>query len=293
MLQNRILLFTITVVCMCLLFWGCAPVEKSDDICPAEYNVLEAMAVLSGRWAKAEPFYANGQCLWTGRDTEGKERKENFPIKIWAEPPGKFCLHGDILFDGRGMVAGANGEEFWLVLRPKELRGYMWGRQGKINKCIAQLSLPMNPRDVLEALGMIHFEDDSTNKSWRLTAEDGYDILINSDDGQNILKKVYVNRCDYLVRKIEYFSTAGDLAVVTELDKYRKVTDGFEIPSLIKIHRLTKNGEDDKIKITLKSMRPKELTEKQRNFLFSKPPTKRFESVLVLSDDCEWIEQDL
>ena len=293
MLQKRILLFTIVAGCMCLLFWGCAPVEKSVDICPAKYSVLESMSVLSERWGKAEPFYANGQCLWTGQDAEGKERRENFPIKIWAEPPEKFCLHGDILFDGRGMVAGANEEEFWLVLRPKELRGYMWGRQGTINKCTAQLPLPMNPRDVLEALGMIHFEDDSTNGNWRLTAADDYDILIKSDNRRNILKKVYVNRCDYLVRKIEYFGSAGDLTVITELDNYRTVADGFEIPSLIKIRRLSKSNGGDAVMITLKSMKVKEFTEKQKSFLFSKPGMERFESVLMLSDNCEWIEQDL
>ena len=275
------------------MFWGCAPVEKSDDICPAKYNVLEAMAVLSGRWVQAESFYANGQCLWTGRDADGKARRENFPVKIWAEPPERFCLHGDILFDGRGMVAGANQEEFWLAIRPKELRGYLWGKQTTIRQCTAKLPLPMNPRDILDALGMIRFEDDSANKNWRLTAENGYDILINSDDGQNILKKVYVNRCDYLVRKIEYFSTAGNLAVVTELDNYRTVTDGFEIPSVIKIRRLSENGDGDAVKITLKSMKPKEFTEKQKSFLFSKPGMERFESVLMLNDDCRWVEQDL
>ena len=191
------------------------------------------------------------------------------------------------------MVAGANQEEFWLAIRPKELRGYLWGKQTTIRQCTAKLPLPMNPRDILDALGMIRFEDDSANKNWRLTAEDGYDILINSDDGQNILKKVYVNRCDYLVRKIEYFSTAGNLAVVTELDNYRTVTDGFEIPSVIKIRRLSENGDGDAVKITLKSMKPKEFTEKQKSFLFSKPGMEQFESVLILSDDCRWIEQDL
>lgn len=293
MLKNRILLFTMAVGGGCLLFWSCAPVEKSDDICPAEYNVLEAMAVLSGRWQQVQSFYANGQCRWAGLDADGKERDENFPIKIWAEPPKKFCLHGDILFNPRGMIAGANGQEFWLTIMPKELRGYMWGKQTTIRQCTAQLPLPMNPRDVLEALGMIRFEDDSTNKNWRLTAVDSYDILINSDDNRNILKKVYVNRCDYLVRKIEYFSTAGDLVVVTELDKYRTVTDEFLVPSVIKIRRLSENGEGDTVKITLKSMKPKEFTDKQKRFLFSKPPTERFESILMLSDDCKWVEQDL
>jgi hypothetical protein len=296
MLKNRILLFTIVAGGLYLLFSGCAPVElveKPVDVCPPEYNVLEAMAVLSGRWLQAVSFYANGQCLWAGRDADRKERKENFPIKIWVEPHENFCLHGDIFFDGRGLIAGANQEEFWLAIRPKELRGYLWGKQSTISQCTARLPLPMNPRDILEALGMIRFKDDSKNKSWRLMAAEDYDILINSDDSQNILKKVYVSRCNYLVRKIEYFNTTGDLVVVTELDKYRKVTDGFEIPSLIKIRRLTENGDGDTVKITLKSMKPKEFNEKQREFLFSKPPTKRFESILMLSEDCKWIEQGL
>lgn len=293
MLQNRVLLFGITAGGLYLLFSGCAPVEKSDDVCPPEFNVIEAASVLSQRWTRVQSFYANGRCLLTGRDADGKPLKENPAIKIWVQPPDKVCLHGDIFFNAKGLVLGANEEEFWFVSSPKEIRTYMWGKQSTVEHCSAGLPLPMSPRDILDSLGMIRFNPDSAEQNWSLTVAEDFDILTNRDSSRNLLKKVYVNRCDYLVRKIEYFSTTGDLVVVTELDKYRTVTDGFEIPSVIKIRRLSENGEGDAVKITLKSMKPKEFTEKQKRFLFSKPGMERFESVLMLSDDCQWIEQDL
>lgn len=293
-LKNRMLLFWIAVGGLCTFFPACAPVEKPvDDVCPPEYNVLEAMAVLSGRWRQVQSFYANGQCLWTGRDPDGKKRRENFPIKIWAEPPERFCLHGDILFNPRGMVAGANREEFWLAIRPKELRGYLWGKQTTIRQCMAQLPLPMNPQDILDALGMIRFEADSTEQNWSLTPARDFDILTNRDSASKLVKKVYIDRCDYLVRKIEYFDKAGEISVVAELGKYQPVGDEFLIPTIIDIKRWSQDSEDETVKITLRSVKPKEFSDKQKNVFFSKPDMERFESVLMLSDDCEWIEQDL
>lgn len=292
MLQNRVLLFTIAVGGLCTFFPACAPIEKPvDDVCPPEFNVIEAVSVLSQRWTMARPFYANGRCLITGQDNEGKPLKENPAIKIWVLPPDKVCLYGDIFLNSKGLILGASEEEFWFVCNPKEIRTYMWGKQSTAQNCSAELPFPISPRDILDALGMIRFDTDSTEQNWSLTPARDFDILTNRDSGSNLIKKVYIDRCDYLVRKIEYFDKAGEISVVAELGKYRPVGDEFLIPTVIDIKRWSQDSDAETVKITLRSVKPKEFSDKQKNVFFSKPDMKRFKEILFLSEDCSWIQQ--
>jgi len=102
--------------------------EIPDRICPGQKSVSDLLELLGRRWANAGPFRANGQCLLKYYDAEGQLRPENFPVKLWVKPPDKICLYGDVGFDARGIVLGSNEQSFWLVTRPKEIRGYWWGR---------------------------------------------------------------------------------------------------------------------------------------------------------------------
>jgi hypothetical protein len=291
-LQNRILCFAVVLGGLCFLFSSCAPVEKPvDDVCPPEFNVIEAISALSQRWTTAQPFYANGRCLITGKDNEGKPLKENPAIKLWVLPPDKVCLYGDIFFNAKGLILGASEDEFWFVCSPKEIRTYMWGKQSTVQNCSAELPFPISPRDILDALGMIRFNPDSDEQNWSLTPARYFDILTGRSSSGLLLKKVYIARCDYRVRKIEYYDKAGQVSVVAVLDKYRQVADEFLIPTVIDIKKVAQEDNNEAVKITLNSVKPKEFTDKQKNVFFSKPSMERFKEILFLSEDCNWVQK--
>ena len=110
------------------------------------------------------------------------------------------------------------------------------------------------------------------------------------DSSAGVVKKIHISCCDYLVRRIEYFSQ-GRVVTVTELGEYKKVSDDFLVPMMIRIVRPVGGGKRDSVRITLNSARAKPLSEKQRHFLFTRPAAKRFEHIYRLNENCEFIEQ--
>ncbi|MBE3143292.1 MAG: hypothetical protein IMZ61_05125, partial [Planctomycetes bacterium] len=104
-----------------LFFAGCAvqPIRH----CPGKTTADEAIAVLKSRREKITSIRATGQCLLRYH-VEGKVRKENFPVKLWVNPPYEIYLQGDVAFDATGLVFGSNADEFWFWLKPKEVSSY-------------------------------------------------------------------------------------------------------------------------------------------------------------------------
>ena len=77
------------------------------------------------------------------------------------------------------------------------------------------------------------------------------------------------------------------------------MTDGFFVPASIKIIAygqssglLTENKVEESLSITLslKSIKPEEITEKKRNVFFNPPSRRGFEHIKIYEDG-EWIEQ--
>ena len=281
-----------------VLLSGCGAVlEKPLPVCQGKENVVEAVGVLASRCQSAEAFKANGQCLLQYYDADGHVQNENFPVKVWVEPPDKICLYGDKAFDARAIVLGSNQQEFWLAVRPKEVSSFWWGRwpgpdgQSAMDVCLGQLSLSLNPLNLLEAVGLIEAgTEQQGGDNWQLSNAGGFDILTKRDSKAGVVKKIYISCCDYLVRSIEYL-VEGRVVTVTELGEYKKVSDDFLVPMMIRIVRPVGGVKRDSVRITLSSARAKLLSEKQRRFLFTRPAAKRFEHIYRLNENCEFIEQ--
>lgn len=281
-----------------VLLSGCGAVlEEPLSVCEGKENVVEAVAALASRRQGADAFRANGQCLLQYHDADGHVQNENFPVKVWVEPPDKICLYGDKAFDARAIVLGSNQREFWLAVRPKKVSSYWWGRwpgpdgQSAMEACPGQLSLPLNPLSLLEAVGLIEAgTEQQGGDNWQLSNAGGFDILTKVDSSAGVAKKIHISCRDYLVRRIEYFSQ-GRVVTVTELGEYRKVSDDFLVPMMIRIVQPVGGGKRDSVRITLSSARAKPLSEKQRRFLFTRPAVKRFEHIYRLNENCEFIEQ--
>ena len=276
------LLFSILAI---LISAGCGPkVQRPMRVCPGAESASAALSIQKRHFEKAVAFRANGRCLLSYYDEQGKRRSENFPVKLWSEPPGQFYLQGDVAFDPKGIVLGSNHREFWLSMKPKKISSYVWGQRSQ-QSCFEELAI--NPTLLLEALGITELDTDG---NWSLSSSSAFDILTERQ-AAGIVKKVYVYNCDHLVRRIEYFGAEGEVLVVTVLAKYKAVSEAFGVPSVINIVRHRQGGRSDSVSIKLNSIKPVSLTEKQRSRLFSRPEPAGFKHIYRLDENCNMIEQ--
>jgi hypothetical protein len=261
-----------------LIFAGCAAqMEKKVRICPGKESAAESLSSLRVQLESVEPLKADGQCLLQYYNGDKKPKKENFPVKLWVNPPVEIYMQGDVAFDPKGIVLGSNKEEFWLAVRLKEISGYWWGRWSEKDY---PEKLMISPRLVLEALGAAAVADE---EGWLLSNEGGFDVLTKQEGGIKT-RKIYISTCDYLVREIEYLGGDGQAAIVMELDKYKKISGDFFVPSVIKIINRTDGGEGDSVQITLISVKPTNFTDKQRGRLFTRPQPQGFKHIYKIVD---------
>jgi len=278
---------------MCVL-GGCGPAARKPlRICPGISDVEQTVSILKAQARNVESIRATGQCRLQYYTEDKGPYRENFPVRLWMESPGRVCLYGDVAFDARGITLGCNQREFWLSIKPGA-ESYWWGRwpenKGLGKNCFEQFIL--NPKTLLEAIGVVPMDSvDGQRSKWMLSNEGPFDILTRLNGDGNIVKKIYVYSCDYLVRKIEYFDSNGQVSIVTELDDYKQISDGFSVPALIKIVRFGHNGRDDSIRIKLKSIKPVGISEKRQRILFSRPEPRGVKHIYELNENCELIEQ--
>ncbi len=275
--QKNRRLFLIIVAAI-LVFAGCAPqIQKPVRICPGKGSVAEALSILRSSSKNTVPLKANGRCLLQYYAEGEKPKRENFPVKLWANPPIEIYLQGDVAFDPKGIVLGSNEDEFWLAVKLKEVSSYWWGQWSE-RSCPKKLMV--NPRLLLEALGIAAVGD---VESWSLSNEGAFDVLTRRGGGVET-KKIYINNCDYLVRRVEYFGDDGQATIVTELDKYKELIKDFFVPTFIKIINCTDGNEEDSVQITLSSIKPTNFTDKQRRRLFTRPQPRSFKHIYKIVD---------
>ena len=277
--SNRLFFYSVVL----LFLGGCAEqVRRPVRICPGKASVDEAISVLDSRIKGAVPLRARGQCLLRYKDQARKTAAQNFPVQLWLNPPYRIYMQGNVAVDPRAVVVGANEEEFWLIIRPKEISSYYWG---KWNEASYVDELVVSPKIVLEAFGILTMGGQGTGgETWRLAKEGAYDVLTSHDEDGRMLRRIYVYNCDYLVRRIEYMDKTEQVAVVAELGGYRRVAEGFLAPTTIMVSKRTGDGRDDSIKITLSSLEPAAFSEKVQNRIFSRPKSQGFKHVYRVAD---------
>ncbi len=219
------------------------------------------------------PLRAAGQCLLRYY-LDGKQQKENFPVKLWINPPNEIYLQGDVAFDASGLVLGANADEFWFWLKPKEISSYWWGSWSQDN---AAGRFALNSSALLEAFGSVDFQ----NGNWSLTQSSNFDVLIMTDEQGTILKRVYIDSCDYLVSKIEYLDSAGRFGRA-EFADYEIVDENFSVPRSIKVIMSTNDAGENSVLITLASVKLAQFSQQQRNRLFVRPQPRGFAHIYTI-----------
>jgi hypothetical protein len=258
-------------------FAGCvSPIQEQRCIQPAEESTAGLLSVLGARQAKAIPLRASGQCLLQYY-AEGRKNKENFPVKIWVNPPNQIRVQADVFFDARGIDLGSNGRQFWFAIKPRDISTYRWGNWAEQDSFE---DLAIGPKLVLEALGIVEVDDE---QNWSFSKEWAFDVLTKRLKGR-IIKKIYVSNSDYRVRKIEYFDTKGRAVFVAELDKYKQVADGLDVATVLKISGCLTADREDSVKITLGSVKAAGFNDRQKGLLFSRPEPRGFRSVYKIVD---------
>ncbi|MFH1370949.1 MAG: hypothetical protein ABII09_06650 [Planctomycetota bacterium] len=259
-----------------LILGGCAAqIQQPVRRCEGKKTAAEAIETLNSHRDKAMPIRAAGQCLLRYH-LEGKQHKENFPVKLWINPPDGIYLQGDVAFNATGLVLGSNADEFWFWLKPKEISSYWWGRWSQAG---TWNSLVLSPTALLEAFGSVNLHDGRSS----LTRIDGLDVLVLHNEQGTVLKRVYIEPCNYVVSKIEYLDSAGRFGRA-EFADYQQIDDGFSVPTSINIIAFSSDGNNDSVRISLNTVKPTEISQQQQQRLFVRPQPRGFEHVYEIID---------
>jgi len=280
--KNSVLLLAIgPVVSLCVFISGCAAptVEQAPVIC-ADKSVGQVVQVFRQRRENARPLRAGGNLHLRWYDDENKEHEENLNIDLRFCPPGRIYFRGNTIL-GEAVRLGANAEQFWLMMKPKEISTYQWGARSHVEACRPRQWL--NPQCIFEALGMLWVDT-----TWSVSGKGALQVLTRTGDRGDVVQKVYVGCSDYLARRIEYYDPEGGAALVLELGEYTTVADAAPVPTRINITHYETNTVAD---ITLKNVKLFEPSPKQLAGLFTRPEPAGYEHVFKLNENCEFVEQ--
>ena len=210
------------------------------------------------------PTQINGTCKLSYRDEEGKWRRmPGFTMKFWLEPPYNLDWVGNAAPGPEGKIfLGANQEAFWLSIKP-EINTYWVGRWEDLTDVTA---LELNPRVVLEALGMIQF---APHETWQLENKKGQDVLTctNTATGR-LIKRLTVTTKTYRLAKIQYYDDWGEMAVVVELERYKALDGKNSVPTGLRVSRYAGGKLDGRVTFTLKQGVLRQFTDRIRARMF-------------------------
>ena len=171
---------------------------------------------------------------------------------------------------------GTNAEELWIQFKPAEISSYYWGKRPGADNCLDYQRL--SPNNLIEAIGMVNVSDDARLEKWG-----GFDVVTFSRSDTKS-KKIYIDRCDYLARRIEYLDEQGNIEAVTELDEYQLIENNF-VPAKISMIEFQKSTQ---MKLTLSNIKKFEPTDAQlTGKLFKRPEPNGFKNIYKLDEDCQ------
>ena len=281
--KNFVLFLAIApVASLCLFISSCAAprVEGPPGICPGKKTVGQALEILQHRRENVKPVRAGGSMSIRWYDGQEKTHRENLNIDLRFYPPDRLYLGGRSIL-GEVVRLGANADQFWVLMRPKEISTYQWGARSHVEMCRGKQW--MNPQNFFEALGVL-----SVDANWLLSAEGDFDVLTRTGSRSKVVEKIYVNCSSYLAQRIEYYGAEEQVVLILELNDYMQPADAAPVPTRISITHLETNTAAE---VTLKNVKLFEPSPKQLAGLFTRPEPKGFEHVFELNENCEFIQQ--
>jgi outer membrane lipoprotein-sorting protein len=258
---------------------GCIEALRGPaPVCPGKSSVTEALSAVSDLSAGLIPLKGYGQCRLGFITDKGRTQEFNFPVKLWLFPPSEIRLQCHATFQGN-IDLGSNDKEFWLAVRP-EVSTYAWGRWEEFEEMEGLDTTALSPQRVLEALGMMKTDEEHP---WSLSSEKGVDILGLRDAQGRLKQRILCETCHYHIKHIEYFDKQGDVSMTVDLDDYKTVVKGCEVPSRLRIRRFAQGALTDWVKITLDTIEPKDYSARLRQRVFERPGFQGYDHVVELT----------
>lgn len=199
---------------------------------------------------------------------------------MWLQTSEKFCLYGDILFDPKAVCFAVTGDQFWAYAKPFGM--YITGNNAPIGrgKIEDYFSSPMMLLDFLEPL-------DSACDDVSMSDFDGSNNVLICSEGQScIQKKIFIGRCDRIVRKIEYYNCPDSSdksekpALIVELGEYKNMAGtSFSFPHKLIYKYYQGKACRDSMRIKFDSVKPWQSQPEQVQALFSPPDANSFEKI--------------
>jgi hypothetical protein len=246
---------------------GCVPQKRS---CQPILNAVQGQQTLSNYYANVKPFRATGVCTVNLLGENGKRLKQSFPVRIWYLNSDKFCMYGDVIFNPQAICFAVSDGIYWIYAKPINLyiNGVIDYSNTSYNEIFANPGLLV---DFLRPLGADSFAGETAFAN---------NILISSKDEKS--KKIYIDKCEKAVRKIEYFncdlldknSKCGNKKAVLVINagKYEQLKDGpFSFPHKLKYEYYDRKNGKSQMEIKLDSVKLWQPEEQQIKALFTPP----------------------
>lgn len=223
---------------------------------------------------RAQGFRAYGTSVHGFVDSDGKTRTlPPFGCTLFFKPPE--CIHLISKATATGSIyLGCNKESFWMAIKP-EINTYYWGRW---DQAIQEGVLPINPKVVLEAIGLIDLGD---TERWVLEEEGDALVLTRPYPEKRIIKKVYVDKKRLRIERIMYMNTEHVPLVVADLAGHRAIAKDFAVPTITRVTAFEQGERVGWVTIKLKDFRLADLKDK----LFKRPPDRSYEQVIEVTKD--------
>jgi hypothetical protein len=268
------------------LLCGCQPQMEPLKPCPGKLTSAAAIGDLNARTAAMPGLKASGRCTIEYYDEDGKKRHESFPAIIRTSPPQGLYFQGNLIIP-KGLILGTNSQEFWLVIKLKEVDSCWYG---PMFGCTATPALLLSPSSVLESLGYLKLDPDNAG-GYAMKYEAPYDVVTMLDEKGALARKVYIYSCDSTPRKMEYYGPGNKLVMTTTLQYYRPAGTGA-VPTQIDMTLYGEKDRAQKLSITLNkdTLETFEPTAAQAAAIFTKPDVSNLKHVLRLNADCRFEE---
>ncbi len=262
-------LLTVVLLLSMAVLGGCAGHFRRERIpVTGEATVEQAIARLQAHSQTFRSTQINLMCKLSYWDEERKWRNlTGFKMKLWLEPPCNLYLVGNAVPGPEGKIfMGANQEEFWLSIRP-EINTYWHGRWDDMPDVTR---LELNPKVVLESLGLVEF---APHETWELDNQRGVDVITCTHvTSGRVTKRLFVDTRKYQLKRILYYDTMGEVAVVVDLERYRVLDGRNSVPTGIRVGRYLYGELDGRVTFTLTESRLIQVTEKARDRAFKRKP---------------------
>ncbi len=272
--------FTAVLLLSAMGLGGCSGHFRRDQVPVTGEATLEgAVSQLQAQAEAFKPTQINLMCKLSYWDEEGKWRNlTGFNMKLWVEPPYNLYLVGNAMPGPEGKIfMGANQQEFWLSIRP-EINTYWHGRWDDMPDVT---NLELNPKVVLESLGLVEF---APHETWQLDNQRGVDVLTCTDvTSAQVTKRLFVDTRKYQLKKILYYDTLGQVAVVVDLERYRVLDGKNSVPTGIRVGRYVQGELEGRVTFTLRESRLIKVTEKTRVRAFEPATPRGYDQIIPVT----------